>query len=805
MDLPLYFPFNRQCGRRPSQRGKRSASWQSAIVNGAEAEPNSWPWMVSLRNRANGQHFCGGSIIDETWIITAAHCLRDGADELRPENIKIVAGDHVITTIQASEREYLPRRFLLHKEFDNITLDNDIALIELTEAIVYNDAIAPVCLPNGPPPIGQICTTTGWGWTLKTGDRTRLNELHPSILSNEKCGSVDYWGDHVTPNMVCAGFQGHGAGHGVCRGDSGGPLACNNNGNSPYSLVGIVSWTANRCKNPDGTKPSVFSKVYNYHDWIQNSIAKCHGYFLSDDGHCYKYVEHAMNYSEAEKFCRSEGSYLAEIESEKEQYFLQVLVGYNYVWIGLQDKYHNGNWDYWNSGSPMLYSNWGEGEPNNFKGKQYCGRLWNQGKWDDENCESDQKFVCEHGSNQAVQKSRKFYTYHKEKKNYADAQISCASEGGYLVEINSEYEQLFLEGWAHDDQIWIGLSDRQREGNWTNWNSGEPITYSYWRKREPDNKDPNANAQEHCAEMTVQGMWNDLNCDWKMGFICEDSSNTKPNRNIQIMNEKSRYICSDDGHCYKYVEHAMHYPDAEHYCHSEGSYLVEIGSEIEQYFLQGLLGYSYHRYVWIGLKIDPYPGNWDHWNSGAPVSYSNWLYGAPYHITGSQFCGELRYDGLWTNEHGCEQYQKFVCERGSIQASRKQRKCYSYHKVKKNYDDALDTCASERGYLVEIGTQWEQLVVHELAQDNNIWLGFNDKQEGGNWTKWNSGAPVVYSNWTEGEPDNENQYIIHCGEMRSSGKWYDTKCDKGLRFICEDSHRTKSNRHVKILCNDSGY
>ncbi len=313
------------------------------MIHGALSEPNSWPWMVSLRGRADNVHFCGATIIDEAYVITAAHCLYDGAgDVISTQAIKVVAGDHVINRVHELEKEYFPQRFHIHEEFNRtILLDNDIALIELTESIEYNDVIAPVCLPTGPPPVGHRCATTGWGWTLGTGLRHHLNEVHPPILSNEVCGSPDYWGDKITPNMVCAGYQGTG----ICIGDSGGPLVCDNGLNTPYSLVGITSWVKEKCRNPDGTKPSVFTNVYNYLEWIQTTM-NCTGYTRSDNGHCYKFVNNEMNYTQAEEHCQAEGGYLVEIGSQVEQYFLQGLVSGN-VWIGLQD--HTGNWSQWNS------------------------------------------------------------------------------------------------------------------------------------------------------------------------------------------------------------------------------------------------------------------------------------------------------------------------------------------------------------------------------------------------------------------------------------------------------------------------
>ncbi len=819
----------RECGRQPSGRRKRSDGWHPAIIRGVEAQRNSWPWMSSLRLKGSGTHFCGSAIIDRWWILTAAHCLLEpDSDILIPvAAVKVVVGDHVTTAHDPSEREYFPKQFLLHEDFNRTTMDNDIALIKLTQAIEYNEVIAPVCLPTSPPPVGEICTTTGWGLQLGIGNRllatTHLKQLPSPIISNEVCRSQRYWGDRITPNMVCAGYRGHGA----CVGDSGGPIVCNNNGASPYSLVGVTSHVAELCRNPDGKSPSVFANVYNYLEWIQTTTFNCTGYIPGDNGHCYKFVNEEMTYAQAEEHCRAEGSYLVEIGSQIEQCFLQGLVGENNVWIGLQDKAHNENWSHWNSGAPVEYSNWRYDQPDNYEGEQYCGELvnvWMNGKWTDNNCNWRNKFVCERGSDQAFLATRKCYSFHEERKNYSEAQDMCASMGGHLVEINSEYEQLFLNGIFNTGDksgcylrwIWLGLNNHSDDGNRTTWHSGTNITYSNWGSGEESAHILWHRMQStNCIVMDSHGKWQHSDCDTKLRFLCENITFTNSSRNVHTLCdfdvkeqitadvnhpftiERSmycNYFCSDDGQCYNYVknriENGMTYSEAEQFCHSEESYLVEVGSQMEQYFLQGLVGDDYFA-TWIGLQDKHHSGNWSHWNSGAPVEYSNWGDGQPDNYRGVQYCAELdnrRRNGKW-NDDNCEAKNNFVCERGSNQASDMSGKCYSFHREEKNYADAREICTSEGGDLVEINSEWEQIFMY-LWTNGFIWLGLNDLGEEGNWTKWNSGAPVTYSDWFSGEPDNGKG--VNCGVIPNWGRWEVMMGGYINRFICEQSRNTTS-------------
>ncbi len=630
--------------------------------------------------------------------------------------------------------------------------------------------------------------------------------------------------------MICAGYPMHG----VCEGDSGGPLVCNNYGNSPYSLVGVTSHVGKHCRNPDGTKPSIFTNVYNYLDWIQTTTTmNCTGFIRSDNGHCYKFVNEKMAYAKAEEHCQTEGSYLVEIGSQIEQYFLQGLVEDNDVWIGLQDKDQNGNWSHWNSGASLEYSNWYEGEPNNDHRDEYCTELRNEywnGEWNDENCKLQRKFVCERGSNQTSQEPRKCYSFHKDRKNYTDAQDTCASMGGHLVEINSEWEQLIFKAIynnvnkydCHSSWFWLGLNNQARDGDWRKWNSGASIMSG-----DSAHKLSYRLQSANCAGLDSDEKWHDSDCDTKLRFICENSIFTNSNVHTlcefdmkeqmiadadpQFPIERSvycMYICSNDGHCYKYVQNAMTYSEAEQFCRSEGSYLVEIGNQMEQYFLQGLLG---NFRVWIGLHDKDQNGKWSHWNSGTPVSFSNWADQEPNNWNEVEYCGELNNDDDWWkgqwNDQNCELNRKFVCERGGTQAFLEQRKCYSYHREQKNYTDAQDVCSSEKGYLVEINSDHEQLSLQGWVEDDQIWLGLSDIDEEGNWKNWKTGAPVTFSNWDWGEPNNIDKGTEKpedCAAMVDNGEWNDSMCGKKLRFVCENTSRTTSSRNVQILCNDSG-
>ncbi|XP_077871099.1 ovochymase-1 [Ictidomys tridecemlineatus] len=245
-----------------------SPQWLSRrIAAGEEACPHCWPWQVGLRFL--GDHQCGGAIIDPVWILTAAHCVQPKGD---PRSWTLVAGDHDRTLKESTEQVRRAKHIIVHEDFDIVTYDSDIALIQLSSPLEYNSVVRPVCLPHSMEPLfsSEICTVTGWGSTSEDGGlASRLQQIQVPVLERAVCERV-YYSAHpggITDRMICAGSAVSGR-KDFCQGDSGGPLVCRHE-NSPFVLYGIVSWGAG-CIQP--WKPGVFARVRVFLDWIQSKI-----------------------------------------------------------------------------------------------------------------------------------------------------------------------------------------------------------------------------------------------------------------------------------------------------------------------------------------------------------------------------------------------------------------------------------------------------------------------------------------------------------------------------------------------------
>ncbi|XP_014263716.3 trypsin-1 [Maylandia zebra] len=220
------------------------------IVGGFECTPYSEPHQVSLNS---GYHFCGGSLINQNWIVSAAHCYKS--------RIQVRLGEHDISVNEGTEQFIDSSRVIRHPQYDSWNIDNDIMLIQLSQPASLNSYVQPVALPRSCAPAGTMCTVSGWGNTMSsTADQDRLQCLNIPILSYSDCNN-SYPG-MITDSMFCAGYLE--GGKDSCQGDSGGPVVCNG------ELQGIVSWGYG-CAERD--HPGVYTKVCIFNDWIQQTMA----------------------------------------------------------------------------------------------------------------------------------------------------------------------------------------------------------------------------------------------------------------------------------------------------------------------------------------------------------------------------------------------------------------------------------------------------------------------------------------------------------------------------------------------------
>ncbi|XP_075046738.1 azurocidin [Mixophyes fleayi] len=225
-----------------------AGSYKTEIVGGREATPNSHPYIASLQLRR--QHFCGGSLIAPQFLMTAAHCLSD----TNPSRVTVVLGAHSLRANEASRQTFRISQ-VFENGFNPQTLENDIIILKLDRSATLNSRVNVVALPrvNETVPAGTQCVTSGWG-RLGTEARIpdRLQELNVTVTGRELC----------RPNNICTGVFMRQAG--ICFGDSGGPLICNE------VIQGISSFIVRSCGS--GVAPDFFSRVALFRDFIDRAI-----------------------------------------------------------------------------------------------------------------------------------------------------------------------------------------------------------------------------------------------------------------------------------------------------------------------------------------------------------------------------------------------------------------------------------------------------------------------------------------------------------------------------------------------------
>ncbi|XP_070993805.1 serine protease hepsin-like [Oncorhynchus clarkii lewisi] len=257
--------------------GRRSLT-EDRIVGGVDARQGSWPWQVSLQY--DGVHQCGGSIISDRWIVSAAHCFPErnrqvsrwrvllGSiyNKLTHKNVRVL---EVKTVVYHSS--YLP--FVDPNIDDN---SRDIAVLALAQPLHFTDYIQPVCLPHYGQRLidGQMGTVTGWGNVGYYGTLADvLQEANVPIINDAVCNAPDYYDNQITTSMFCAGFEKGGTD--ACQGDSGGPFVAEDSLSkaSRYRLLGVVSWGTGCAM---AKKPGVYTRVSRFLPWISSAMRTYH-------------------------------------------------------------------------------------------------------------------------------------------------------------------------------------------------------------------------------------------------------------------------------------------------------------------------------------------------------------------------------------------------------------------------------------------------------------------------------------------------------------------------------------------------
>ncbi|XP_053661834.1 chymotrypsin-1 [Anopheles marshallii] len=228
-------------------------TYVNRVVGGEEAKNGSAPYQVSLQVSGWG-HSCGGSLLNDRWVLTAAHCLVGK----EPDNLVVLVGTN---SLKEGGELLKVDKLLYHSRYNFPRFANDVGLVRLEKPVKFSDVVKSVEYSEKAVPANVTVRLTGWGRTSTTGPvPTLLQSLNLVTLSNEDCKVKGGDPGYADVGHLCTLTK---AGEGACNGDSGGPLVYEG------KLVGVVNFGVPCGQGyPDG-----FARVSYYHEWVRTTMA----------------------------------------------------------------------------------------------------------------------------------------------------------------------------------------------------------------------------------------------------------------------------------------------------------------------------------------------------------------------------------------------------------------------------------------------------------------------------------------------------------------------------------------------------
>ncbi|XP_061683980.1 coagulation factor VII isoform X2 [Syngnathoides biaculeatus] len=250
----------------PVPCGRPMVYFAPRVVNGEICPKGHCPWQALLTE--NHQHTCGGIVLSDQWILTAAHCVLK-----KPCNIfHVVVGEHDLEEDERTEQKRRVSKVLIHRGYNQSSHDSDLAMLKLHRPIKLGRYVVPICLPAKNSSFSRTLAAirqnvvSGWGRLSLRGSTARLlQRLTLPRVPLQECRLHTKL--NITRNMLCAGLQK--GGQDACKGDSGGPLVTRYK--KTWFLTGVVSW-GNGCA--DNNMYGIYTKVSNYLDWIQHQMSR---------------------------------------------------------------------------------------------------------------------------------------------------------------------------------------------------------------------------------------------------------------------------------------------------------------------------------------------------------------------------------------------------------------------------------------------------------------------------------------------------------------------------------------------------
>ncbi|XP_055910570.1 brachyurin-like [Eupeodes corollae] len=240
----------------------RGKAIDGRITNGEAAAAKQFPYQVGLMLYLdNGRAWCGGTLISNRWVLTAAHC----TDGVNGVDVYLGATNRTDRSEAGQQIIYVGKKYVfVHEKWDSSQLVNDISVLKLPIPIDFNDYIQPAALPKlGESSLytGEKTIASGWGRDSDSakGASEILRWVEVPIMANNVCNR--YYQGSVKDTNICISTKGKKS---TCNGDSGGPLVLNDGSNT---VIGATSFGI--IFGCEVEFPGVFTRITSYLDWIK--------------------------------------------------------------------------------------------------------------------------------------------------------------------------------------------------------------------------------------------------------------------------------------------------------------------------------------------------------------------------------------------------------------------------------------------------------------------------------------------------------------------------------------------------------